>query len=655
MTDRWYYGSRVSLAGCLALLLSQVPYRAESLSAAYVGQARLPVGASEPVRVCGTPSDVHRPARLALDTPIADGEPLRADQFPRFIRPTHEGVFGFDMFVVLGDHATLTFERRDLTQETSVSTEIWTRTGTSAVDGRLVSVFGPVWEASVLHDALRMQRWGVDRPYLLWGHVVVPRAESPVGADGGLVDAPERRAVYLRMAPSNVPLSAVIKIDDTVQFASHAVNIWVPNFGDSRVDGAANGWDLPAVTQQFYRYFADEYDTLAIVAQTQQPTEGLAFHRNVRNEIAGIGLPVFDETAEYGSTSVLQGVEVYPSGRWAEASTLLHEQAHQWNEYTQAWANVGPSIVREGNGPETHTPLLMPGAVLAGAVLEATRRVGEPAPGEATFVVERTLPTILYNPLTLYRMGLIPASELPTYHLFEDQGQFALDRNVSVGTVVAAGRVAVTADDFIAADGIRNGPVVSRVRRALVYVSRTGLASQDEMDVVNYFAARSAAPEGVTSWDRYPSFFAATQGKAELQTDITPKPVAAGQVAKIDEGPDVMYPDVAADALVGFRLDAPIPGRIGVGHTVALRGTVTLTDRTDYNIVCFRFIRYGSSDVNEVFVCGSLGGSRFSIPVTFSSEQQGTYTVEPFAFWSNSGAQFSWSRYGVIVVDAGGP
>ena len=218
------------------------------------------------------------------------------------------------------------------------------------------------------------------------------------------------------------------------------------------------------------------------------------------------------------------------------------------------------------------------------------------------------MPTILYNPLTLYRMGLIPAPELPTYQVFEDQGQFALDQNVSVGTRVTAGRVAVTADDFIAVDGIRNGPVVFRVRRALVYVSRTGLASQDEMDVVNYFAARLAAHDGVTSWDRYPSFFKATQERAELQTDITPKPVAAEEVTKIDAGPDVMYPDVATDALVGFRLDASIPGRIGVGQTVTLSGTVTLTDRTDYNIVCFRFIRYGSSDVNEVFVCGNLGG-----------------------------------------------
>ena len=643
------YGSRVSLVGCLALLLSQVPDRAEPLSAAYVDQARPPVGSSEPVRTCGTPLDLHRPARVALDTPLADGEPLWADQFPRFIRPTHEDVFGFDTVVVLGDHTTLAFERHDLSQETTVSTETWTRTGTSAVDGRLVSVFTPAWPAEMLRDALRMQRWGVDHPFVLWGHLVVPGAASAVGEDES-----ERRAVYLRMAPSNVPPSSVIRVGETVQYASHAVNIWIPNFGDSRAGGAMSDWDLPAVTQQFYQHFADEYETLAIVSQTQQLTEGMAFHRNVRNEIAGIGLPLFDETAQYGSTSVLQAVEVYPSGRWAEASTVLHQQAHQWNEYSQAWANVGTGLIREGNQPDIHTPLLTPGAVLAGAVLEARRRVAEATPGGATFVVERTLPTILYNPLTLYRMGLISASELPAYRVFEDQGQFGHDRNVSVGTMVAAGQVAVTADDFIAADGIRNGPVVSRVRRALVYVSRTGLATQDEMDVVNYFAARLAAVEGVTSWDRYPSFFEATEERAELHTDVTPKPDTVGEVAKIEEAPQVAYPDVATDALVGFRLDAPVPGRIRVGQTVTLSGTVTLTDRTDFNIVCFRFIRYGSSDVNEVFVCGSLGGSRFSIPVTFSTEQQGSYTIEPFAFWSNSGAQFSRSRYGVIVVDAGG-
>ena len=89
----------------------------------------------------------------------------------------------------------------------------------------------------------------------------------------------------------------------------------------------------------------------------------------------------------------------------------------------------------------------------------------------------------------------------------------------------------------------------------------------------------------------------------------------------------------------------------GSAQPVTVEGTLTLTDRTDYNIVCFRFIRYGGDDVNEVFVCGTLDGDRFSVPVTFTDRQRGTYTIEPFAFWSDSGPQTARSRYGVIVVE----
>ena len=88
-----------------------------------------------------------------------------------------------------------------------------------------------------------------------------------------------------------------------------------------------------------------------------------------------------------------------------------------------------------------------------------------------------------------------------------------------------------------------------------------------------------------------------------------------------------------------------------MGQPLTLDGRVTLTDRTDYNSACFRFIRYGASDVNEIFVCDTLDGVQFSLPVTFDETQRGTYTIEPFVFWTDSGPQTALSRYGVIVVE----
>ena len=75
---------------------------------------------------------------------------------------------------------------------------------------------------------------------------------------------------------------------------------------------------------------------------------------------------------------------------------------------------------------------------------------------------------------------------------------------------------------------------------------------------MNFFAARLAAREGVTSWDRYPSFFEATRGRAELLTGITPT-----AVPQSEGGPNVAYLPVAAQTRSwASRLDGPVPGRI---------------------------------------------------------------------------------------------
>ena len=588
--------------------------------------------------VCLSPSTSYvQPIGAGEPVPLPDGTPLQGDQFPRFILRTHDGEFWFDNFLVLGDHSTVQFERRDVDQESGISEETWTRASVAEVAGRSVSVFRPTWSSDQLDRGFQTQRWGVDRPTLFWGQVVVPGA----GESG-------RRDVYLQLAPTNLPSSSVVQVNDRVQYTSHAVNVWVSGFGESRVQSGDMALNLAEVTRRFYEVFVDEYETLAVVSQTALLTSHIGLREIVQNEISGIGLLMFDESSVYGSDGVLLGVEAYPPGGWATLRATLHQQAHQWGDYSAVWDQLG--VTRLGDDPAHHTPLMTPGAVLAGAVLEATRRVGSPSPGTAA--IERTLPIIEYHPITLYRMGLLDADDLPEMSVFVDQGQFdPVDRSSpDLGTVVEGGEIPVFFSDLLAADGPRAGPRADRVRRAVIYVSRDGLASQEEMDVVNFYAARSEATQGVASWDRYPSFFEATGGRALMSTDITPRPgVTPG--GKIASSPVVSDLDVAADALTGVLLDKLIPGRVARGEPVRLSGVVTASDRDDFSIVCFRFIRYGSSDPNEVFVCSSLAGNRFSLEVTFTFAQQGSYTVEPFLFWPGSGAQLARSRYGVLIVD----
>ena len=565
--------------------------------------------------------------------PLPDGTPLQGEQFPRFLSPTHDDEFGFDDVLVLGDHPVIQFERRDPDEDLGFSLETWSRSGTTEWAGRVVSVFRLVWPAARLRDALRTQRWGVDRPFLLLGEIVVPG----VGSNG-------RRQLYLQIVPPNIPRSAVARASDTVQYASHAVNIWMPEFGRSRIRGGEADGDLVDLANRFYEVFVDQYETLAVVSQTTFLTGSTGLRRNVKNDVSGIGLDLFDATADYGSGGVLQGIELYPPGGWATARDALHQQAHQWGDYTRVWDQLG--IVRRGDAPESHLPLLSPGAVMAGAVLEGTRRVAK------TPAIERTLPTVTFHPLTLYRMGLVDLAGVPRLRVFVDQGQFSrTDRTAPpVDALVEGGAMTVVGSDFVAADGRRTGLRATHLRRALVYVSRAGLASPAEMDIVNFYAARLAATGGVTSWDGYPSFFEATGGRATLATDVTPKP-GTTLAGKLSPGPSAARLDVGTDALNDVILDEPIPGRIRVGDAVNLSGTVTATDGQASSIACFRFIRYGSTDPNEVFVCASLSARRFDLDLTFTAGQRGRYTVEPFLFGADASQPSARSRYGVIEVE----
>ena len=262
------------------------------------------------------------------------------------------------------------------------------------------------------------------------------------------------------------------------------------------------------------------------------------------------------------------------------------------------------------------------------------------------------MPLVTFHPLTLYRMGLIGIGEVPDLYLFRDQGQFGSARRSApaIDTVVGGEEILVRPGDVVAADGVRSGPRATQIGRALVYVSRTGLASQAEMNVVKFYAARLAATSGVTSWDGYPRFFEASGRRARLVTDVTPKTGLTPE-GKIAPGPSTAFLEVAADGMTGVVLDRAILGRLSAGQTVTLSGTLTDGVSQDSNIACFRFIRYGSTDPNEIFVCSSVSGRRFGMDLTFTETQRGRYTVEPFLFSLDAAQPSATSRDGVVVVD----
>ncbi len=108
--------------------------------------------------------------------------------------------------------------------------------------------------------------------------------------------------------------------------------------------------DIPALARAFYSSFGDDFDTLYLwtdFAFDNGP--GYAHSFNVRNDIEGIGLDIFDRGAIYGSAAKLSTIIVmgdvvhnWPAdpqshvvGLNTAISIVCHEQGHRWLVYVR--------------------------------------------------------------------------------------------------------------------------------------------------------------------------------------------------------------------------------------------------------------------------------------------------------------------------------
>ncbi|MEK6324334.1 MAG: hypothetical protein AABN33_22065 [Acidobacteriota bacterium] len=107
--------------------------------------------------------------------------------------------------------------------------------------------------------------------------------------------------------------------------------------------------DLPALLRAFYRTNSDSFDTVYMWTEFSYDNGlGVAHSFNIRNDISGIGLKIFDRGLSYGSPSrldtiITMGNEAdWPSDPQAPAAGLnsaigivCHEQGHRWLAYVR--------------------------------------------------------------------------------------------------------------------------------------------------------------------------------------------------------------------------------------------------------------------------------------------------------------------------------
>jgi hypothetical protein len=582
---------------------------------------------------CGTADPRTQSLNVRPRTFVPDGRSGSWVQDPAVLTADYDGTVTLRDFMVLGDVPTARFVPSVDPSVEQAEVETWTRTETRRIAGRTVSIFNPSWSGAQIARFFWSNRWGWDDGGIEWGEFLPGDAEPGTGWD-----------ITLRIAPRTLPRVAVSRLGDGVQYSSHVVNLVMPSFGDGFIRDD-HGFELDQVARRFYQDFEDTYDTLAIIPEAGYSVSFNAYHQNVRNEVRGIGLTVFDNSANYGSARRLQSVELFFGANFTNPRVSAHELAHQWGSYFD-WTRL--ATTQRGGAGGSHDPLWSQGETIVGGVLRASRRVEAVAEG---WQIGVTPPPAKLHPYTLYAMGLLPRDVVPPVDIFQEQGQFsaAFVATPAPGTPVTGPSRNLTVFSLVGMHGERSGPVPSVWQRATIVVSRDRLLSQREMDYWTFFAARSEDPAGtgVVGYDGVGSFESASSGMVDVRTDI--RPLRAPQIL------DPFVVDGRAfdrDDVRTIQFDHDLPSRYKVGETFTFAGKVKAADRSDISSITIRLRKYDGSTADAIRINGGVhGGSSFRMEHRFDGSQRGVYLMEIFLFWPGSGSQYSRASLSPIIIE----
>jgi hypothetical protein len=317
----------------------------------------------------------------------------------------------------------------------------------------------------------------------------------------------KRLNLFIDVADDAVPIVPPDRLADDMQATAHVVNVVT--------SGLPERLDSQGLAQRFYAAYADTYDFLNVVSTPAYT--GNRHHVPVRNDVAGIGLGLFDDSARFGSAGRLQGLSRFPITSLFDLAERgnIHEMGHQWMAYI-------------GGAPEL-SPGHWPPSTLANGIMGfSIGAVG----GEGGTFPFRVVPIgggyyrldpggaiDAFNDMELYLMGLAPASQVGPHVLLENKppcvGCVYKGTTLTVQTVVAANGARVPAWP--------DAP--NHFTMATIVASMDRLLTPREMSFFEYFAARGEATVPVPYSSGFAKgmtkpFAVATGGRGTLSTTL---------------------------------------------------------------------------------------------------------------------------------------
>jgi hypothetical protein len=255
--------------------------------------------------------------------------------------------------------------------------------------------------------------------------------------------------------------------------------------------------DLVAVTRRFYRSHPDLFEQLVVyTTRPLNPAPGtLAFELNVKNEIEGIGLPLEDHAAAYGSAGALRSLvymdAIDPYLEVDGFEILGHEVGHRWGarlSFDLAGAASGSLLGRGG----VHWSFF---ADTDASVLEGNDIEDRGGGRFETVAIARG-----YSALDLYAMGLRSPAEVPPFFYVDMPDDFRPNRAYKASSGPEPGvsftglRREVTIAQVVAALGPRVPPAETStpiLRQAFVLVADArGPATAERLGAVARIRSR---------------------------------------------------------------------------------------------------------------------------------------------------------------------
>jgi hypothetical protein len=275
--------------------------------------------------------------------------------------------------------------------------------------------------------------------------------------------------------------------------------------------------DILSVGQRVYEKFPDVFDFLILnpAADRRGGIRGALL--SARNEVEGIGRPIFDQSADWGSAGRLKAA--FALGL-TDSGPVLHEIAHQWGLFVgetlglQQCSPVHVGVAGTGCGP------------LGGFDPETLVDNGDGTYSVANFCTSvggAAADVTNYNPLNLYLMGLIPASEVPPIPvpINVDCFSFVQDFVNDTFTFAADGIKTITIEDLIAEHGPRAPDVTGSPKSfTLGWIVPTNRVLNPTETGWFQYRSEYVGRQEVGDQNARRTFWEATGGRATLNTNI---------------------------------------------------------------------------------------------------------------------------------------